>query len=88
MNIGLIIGMWAAVAAIGLAVAVALFRTGKPVRRLVGSTVQGLCAIGVVNIAGAFTGISVGFNTFTAVCSAALGIPGVVGLLTLKIIFR
>lgn len=71
-----------------IAVAVALMKTGKPVRSLVGSSAQGLCALAAVNVAGAFTGVSLGLNLFSALCCIVLGIPGVVGLLVLKLLFR
>lgn len=37
-----------------IAVAAALFRTGKPVRSLAGSGIQGICALAAVNVAGRF----------------------------------
>ncbi len=84
--------MWTLVYAVGigmaLAVAVALVRTGKPVRKLIGSGVEGLCALAAVNVAGAFTGVSLGLNLFSGLCCLVLGIPGVVGLLLLKLIFK
>ena len=71
-----------------LAVAVALFKTGRPVRGIVGSGAQGICALAAVNIAGAFTGVSLGLNLFSGLCCLVLGIPGVVGMLFMKLIFN
>jgi pro-sigmaK processing inhibitor BofA len=75
---------------IGLVIAVitALFRTKKPIRALVGSGAQGVCALAAVNILGTFTGVSLGLNVFTGLCCAVLGIPGVISLLVLKIIMN
>lgn len=86
------IGMWIFLgilgAAVVLAVGIALFRTKRPVRGLVGSGAQGICALAAVNIAGAFTGVSLGLNLFSGLCCLVLGIPGVVMMLILKIIFN
>lgn len=87
MQIILSVGLWVLAGLISIPVAVALYKTGKPVRRLVGSGAQGLCAMAAVNIAGAFTGVSIGLNAFTGACALALGIPGIIGVLVLKTIF-
>lgn len=71
-----------------IAVVVALFRTKRPIRSFLGSGVQGVCALAAVNIVGTFTGVSLGLNAFTGLCCAVLGIPGVISLLILKIIFN
>lgn len=86
--------MWLKIAAgivgavIAVAVAAALFRTKKPVRSLVGSGVQGICALAAVNVAGTFTGVSLGLNLFSGLVCLVLGIPGVIGLLLLKLLFN
>ncbi len=67
---------------------VALFRTGKPVRSLLGSTWHGACALAAVNVTGALTGVSLGLNWLSLVACASLGVPGVIGLLLLKLIFE
>lgn len=79
--------VWAILGGIAaIAVAVAAIRTKRPVRTLVGSGVQGLCALAAVNVAGAFTGVSLALNVFTGVCCVGLGIPGVIALLLEKTI--
>lgn len=88
MSIGLSIAVGAVGVLVVLAVGIALFASGKPVRRLVGSGAQGLCALAAVNIVGAFSTVSLGFNIFSGLCCLVLGIPGVVGLLVLKLIFN
>ncbi len=87
MQMAVTAGLWLLATCIAIPVAVALYKTGKPVRRLLGSGVQGLCAMAAVNIAGAFTGVSIGLNAFTGACALALGIPGIIGVLVLKMIF-
>ncbi len=88
MSLGLSIVAGIVGAAVALAVIVALFRSGKPVRGLVGSSAQGICALAAVNVAGAFTGVSLGLNLLTTLTCVVLGIPGVVTLLFLKLIFN
>ena len=41
-----------------------------------------------VNVAGAFTGVSLGLNLLSGLCCVVLGIPGVIALLVLKVIFN
>lgn len=80
------IALWILGGSIALAVLVAAVRTGKPLRRLTASGVQGLCALGLVDVLGAFTGVSLGFSWFTAGVCTALGIPGVICLLLLRLL--
>ncbi len=65
---------------------VTLFLTGRPVRACLGSTLQGACALAAVNVTGALTGVSLGLNWFSAVACVSLGVPGVIGLLLLRLI--
>lgn len=66
---------------------VTLIRTRRPIRRTVGSFLQGGCALAAVNVSGALTGVSLGLNWLSLGVCAALGVPGVIGLLLLKVIF-
>ena len=88
MSIGLTIALCVTGVCMSLVILVALFRTGKPVRGLLGSGAQGVCALAAVNVAGAFTGVSLGLNVFSGLCCIFFGIPGVVSLLILKLIFN
>lgn len=74
-------------AALSLWLAVTLVRTRRPVRRLAGSFLQGASALAAVNVSGVLTGVSLGLNWFSFAVCAALGVPGVIGLLLLKVIF-
>ncbi len=64
-----------------------LVRGRRPIRDLFVGTVQGACALAAVNVAGAFTGVSLGINWFSVVACSAFGVPGVIGMLLLKLIF-
>lgn len=72
--------------AIALVVLIAAAKTGKPLRRIAVSGTQGLCAMGVVDLLGAFTGVSLGFNWLSVSVCAALGLPGVITMLMLKLL--
>ena len=87
MSLGLSIVVGAVGVSLVLAVAIALIRSRRPVRGLIGSGAQGLCALAAVNVVGAFTGVSLGLNLLSGLCCLVLGIPGVVALLVLKLIF-
>jgi len=86
MELWLVITLYVVAGAVLLAVLVAAIRTGKPLRQLVTSGVQGTCALGLVDVLGMFTGVSLGFSWFTAGISVVLGIPGVIGLLLMRLV--
>lgn len=83
----LVVALYAAAGIGGVCLLICLIRSGNPVRRLLGSVLQGACALAAVNVTGMFTGVSVGLNAFSAVCCTALGVPGVIGMLLLNVIF-
>ena len=88
MSLWLQIFLYAVAGVMGIVMLVALIKTKKPVRALVGSGIQGVCALAAVNVAGIFTGVSLGLNLLTGLCCLILGIPGVISLLILKIIMN
>ncbi len=65
----------------------AMIRTRRPVRSLLGSTLQGVCALAAVNVTGLLTGVALGVNWLSASCCALLGVPGVITLLLYNVIF-
>lgn len=48
------------------------------------SAFQGVAAMFAVNIAGLVTGVTLSVNWYTILTSALMGIPGVIGMLTLN----
>ncbi len=70
-----------------LAVAVALLKSGHPLRRLLATALQGLCALAAVNVTGIFTGVSLGLGWLTGGVAMVLGLPGVTGLLLARLLF-
>lgn len=80
------IGLYGIAAAVAVAVLSAAIRTGKPIRRLGASCTQGLCALGLVDVLGTFTGASLGFSWFTVGVCSVLGIPGVISILLLRLL--
>ena len=67
--------------AAALTVLVMMVRT---VRRAATSLVEGFCAMAAVDVAGIFTGVSLGFSWFTAAVCGVFGIPGVISLLIMR----
>ena len=64
-----------------------LFR--RPLRfavRLLGNTVLGFAALGLVRATASFTGIALGLNLFNALVIAALGVPGFLLLLLSQLV--
>ncbi len=83
---GIQIALWSVAALFTLWLLVTAVRNGHPIRRLLSSGTQGLCAIGLVNVLGTFTGVSLGFSWLSIGIAMTLGIPGVIGLTLLDII--
>lgn len=86
MSMWLKAALWVFAAGAGVCVLIAAVRTGKPVRCLLGSGLQGLCALGLVDLLGSFTGVSLGFSWFLAGVCLGLGLPGVIGVLMTKLV--
>ena len=79
--------LWCVAGVIGLSVLIGACYTGHPVRALLGSALQGACALAAVNVLGMFSGVSLGFNLLSGVTCVAAGVPGIATLLFLKAIF-
>ncbi|MDR2524653.1 MAG: pro-sigmaK processing inhibitor BofA family protein [Oscillospiraceae bacterium] len=71
----------------GLALLLAVLRSGRPLRNLLLSAVSGLAALLAVNALGTLAGISLAVNWFSLGVSAAGGAPGVISLLLADVIF-
>lgn len=80
---------WVGIAggAAALAVFVAACFTKKPIRSLLTSAVQGICAMAAVNVLSVFSGVTVGLTVFTTYMATVLGLPGVITLLCLQALF-
>lgn len=61
--------------------------TQKPFRRALGSALNGLIALVLVNITGGFTGVTLPVSLLSLGISAGLGIPGVTMMLLLNLIW-
>lgn len=48
------------------------------------SAVLGLCALALLNLCAAYTGVSLPLNRLSLLCAALLGIPGVTLLVVLQ----
>lgn len=86
MPIGLRLMVYGVIGAAMLAVIIALFRSGKPLRFIVASLIEGVCAMAAVDVVGIFTGVSLGFGWFSMACCGIFGIPGVISMLLMRMI--
>jgi hypothetical protein len=77
-----------AVAALGCGLVLILMRNAGAVKKLAISGVGGIAAFGAVNLAGIFTGVSLVLNVWTVCTAILLGLPGVVGMMFLKLILK
>lgn len=59
----------------------------KPFRRALGSALNGLIALVLVNITGGFTGVTLPVSLLSLGVSVGLGIPGVTMMLLLNLIW-
>lgn len=87
MSLWLQIVLWCLGGGIAVIVLTTAVRSGRPLRSLLGSGVQGLCALGLVNLLGAFTKVSLGVGWLSAGAGVLMGVPGIVCLLLLKVLF-
>lgn len=62
-------------------------RTGKPLRALLGTAVPGVLSLVAINYASFFTGVGLLVNTATLFTAVFLGLPGVISIFVLKIIW-
>jgi len=76
----------AALFTIGVVLFLGYFRTGKPLRCMLFTALTGSGAMGAVLLAGNFFAIGLAPTPFSLLVSVILGIPGVVGMLLLRLI--
>lgn len=62
-------------------------KTKKPLKTLMLSALLGLAALLCVNLTSGLTGVVLNINGWTLATSAAAGIPGVLAMLTLRILW-
>ena len=70
-----------------LALLITLLVSGRPLRRLLTTAVQGICALAAVNVTGVFSGVTLGIGWLTGGTAVFLGLPGVIGLLVARLLF-
>ena len=76
--------LWVLAGMSGVNVAFAASRQSRPLRSAGLSALCGCCALGLVNVLSAHTGVAIALNYATAFVTAVLGVPGVVLLLVLR----
>ena len=63
------------------------YKNGKVLRTLLISALSGILVFATVNLFSGISGVSIPVNFWTTTSSAVFGIPGVLGLLTLRLFF-
>ncbi len=61
--------------------------TKKPFKTIVLYAFMGVATLTMINLTSKFSGVYIPVNAYTLGSSAALGLPGTIGLLFLRIIF-
>ncbi|MEM1485396.1 pro-sigmaK processing inhibitor BofA family protein [Oscillospiraceae bacterium PP1C4] len=74
-------------AVLGIIILIVLLRSGHFLRCLLFSAITGNAALFSVGYLGAFTGVVLSINLFTVAVASILGIPGVLTMLILKLLF-
>ena len=65
-----------------------IFKSPKGGRSFLLSALQGVAALFAVNLSGMITGVTLALNYWTAGVSAVLGLPGVICMLAMNVIFN
>lgn len=79
--------IFAAFTAASLVVLVTAFRRGRGLRTLCWSALSGVGALCAVALMGHFTVFTLAINAYSLLCSAVMGIPGVLLMLAVKFVW-
>ena len=71
----------------GTCILLFVFKSPKGGRSFFLSALQGVAALFAVNLSGMITGVTLALNYWTAGVSALLGLPGVICMLIMNIVF-
>ncbi|CDZ23834.1 putative membrane protein [[Clostridium] cellulosi] len=69
-------------------IAIAIIRNPGILKKIIASSATGLMTLAVIDLTYAFTGIYIAVSVWTLAVAALLGLPGVISLLFLKIIWN
>ena len=72
---------------LGFLLLVLLIRMRRAVGTAVASAAMGFAALGAVNLTGLATGVALPLNLFTVLVTLMLGMPGVVSMLVLQLLW-
>ncbi len=88
MSMGTKILLIAALAVVAVTLAVFVLTKKHGIAALLLNALGGIAALFAVNITGLVTGIQLAVNRWSLIAGAALGVPGVVSMLVLDILFK
>lgn len=69
-------------------IAIAIIRNPGTLKKIIASSAAGLMMLAVIDLTYAFTGIYIAVSVWTLAAAAILGLPGVISMLFLKIIWN
>ena len=64
-----------------------LAKTQHPLRNAAGGALSGVVALAAVNALSSYSAVTLSFNAVSLALAAVLGIPGVVMMLVMKLVF-
>ena len=70
-----------------LAFLVFAFKTGKALKSIIINAALGLGAFITLNLLSSYTGVGLGVNPWSLLCSASAGIPGVALMVVMRVIW-
>lgn len=75
-------------AALACGILIAVLRRPGFFKRFAASSAVGLTALAALHLTGAYTGVGLAFSGWTIAAAGLLGLPGVVSMLALQIIWK
>lgn len=63
------------------------FKSKKPLRTIVLSAALGIAVFVLLNLASGYTGIKLGVNPWSIICAACAGVPGVVLMVVMRMMW-
>ena len=66
----------------------AMIKSGNAVKSLIISALQGLISLTAVNLIGLLTNVSIPLNWYTISFASLFGLPSVISMLMMKLIFK
>lgn len=80
--------LYTAIVLMGIFVLILILRSKRLVKAALGSMVSGSLALVLVNLLTGITGVALAYNVWTVGTAVLLGVPGVILMLVLNVMWR